>query len=83
MVLQTTNSGAIKGIYAGGHHEKIEFRCYIISTIMFIGMILIYIAEVPGIPLWTSAVLLVLSAIAVFLKAPIESENKPLNHGEL
>ena len=69
-------------IYAGGFHEKTELRCYIISTIMFVGMILIDIFGVPGIPVWTSCVLLVLSVSAVFLKAPIESDNKPLSKEE-
>lgn len=70
-------------IYAGGFHEKSELRCYITSTIMFISMILIDIVGVPGIPVWTSIVLPVLSVTAVFLKAPVESEKKPLSQGEL
>ena len=70
-------------IYSGGFHEKTELRCYITSTLMFIGMILIDKLGVPGIPIWTSFVLLALSAAAVFLRAPIESERKPLDQGEL
>jgi accessory gene regulator B len=69
-------------IYAGGFHEKTELRCYIISTFMFVGMILIDIVGVPGIPIWASCILLVLSVTAVFLKAPVESENKPFNDGD-
>ncbi|MEA4895105.1 MAG: accessory gene regulator B family protein [Oscillospiraceae bacterium] len=70
-------------IYAGGFHEKSELRCYITSTIMFISMILIDIVGVPGIPVWTSCVLLALSVTVVFMKAPVESEKKPLSQGEL
>lgn len=70
-------------VYVGGFHAKTELKCYIISTIMFIGMILIDIVCVPGIPVWTSILLLVFSVIVVLLKAPVESENKPLSQGEL
>jgi accessory gene regulator B len=70
-------------IFAGGFHEKTELRCYITSTIMFVGMILIDIVGVPGIPIWASCILLALSVTAVFLKAPVESEKKPLSQGEL
>lgn len=69
-------------IYAGGFHDKTELRCYITSTIMFVGMILIDIIGVPGIPIWTSYVLLVFSVTAVFFKAPVESEKKPLSQEE-
>jgi accessory gene regulator B len=70
-------------IYAGGFHEKTELRCYIISTIMFVGMILIDIVGVPGIPILENFILLVLSVTSVFMKAPVESEKKPLGQGEL
>jgi|GEM_PF-5504324 len=50
---------------------------------MFVGMILIDIVCVPGIPIWASCILLVLSVTAVFMKAPVESEKKPLGQGEL
>jgi len=70
-------------IYAGGFHEKTELRCYITSTIMFISMILIDIVGVPGIPVWTSCIVLVISIIVIFVKAPLESKNKSLSYDEL
>jgi accessory gene regulator B len=70
-------------IFAGGFHEKSELRCYIVSTIMFISMITVDKIGSPGIQMWTNCVVLVASVIVIFLKAPVESKNKPLSTDEV
>lgn len=67
-------------ISAGGHHANSPFRCYINSTIM-IAVLLAVIRWIPIHPV-VSIALLVLASIVVWILAPVETENNPLDETE-
>ena len=64
-------------ISAGGHHADSPFRCYINSTIM----IAILLAVIKWIPI-ASVILLVVASIVIWILAPVETENNPLDDTE-
>ena len=67
-------------ISAGGHHANSPFKCYIHSTIM-IAVLLSVIKWVPIHPA-VSIALLVISSVAIWIFAPVETENNPLDEVE-
>ncbi|MFR7986233.1 MAG: accessory gene regulator B family protein [Clostridia bacterium] len=66
--------------YAGGYHAKTPGMCYILSTIL-IACVLMVIKYAPLSTMGMHTALLA-SMIVIFVKAPIESENKPLSKRE-
>ncbi len=67
-------------INAGGHHANSPFLCYIHSTIM-IAVLLSVIKWVPIHPA-VSIALLVISSVVIWIFAPVETENNPLDEVE-
>lgn len=67
-------------ISAGGHHADSPFRCYINSTIM-IAVLLAVIKWIPIHPV-VSVILLVIASIVIWILAPVETENNPLDETE-
>ena len=67
-------------ISAGGHHADSPFRCYINSTIM-IAILLAVIKWIPINPI-ASVILLVVASIVIWILAPVETENNPLDDTE-
>lgn len=67
-------------ISAGGHHADSPFRCYINSTIM-IAILLAVIKWIPINPI-ASIILLVVASIVIWILAPVETENNPLDDTE-
>ncbi len=67
-------------INAGGHHANSPFKCYIHSTIM-IAVLLSVIKWVPIHPA-VSIALLVISSVVIWIFAPVETENNPLDEVE-
>lgn len=66
--------------YAGGYHAKTPGRCYILSIILILSALtLINIIKTID-----AAVIccFIISAIIIFIKAPVASSNKPLNSKE-
>lgn len=63
--------------FAGGYHAKTPLRCYVFSVIMLIivsiGMKYLYMAN------WVYYVVLAAATIVVFVLAPVEDRNKPLD----
>ena len=64
-------------IYGGGYHAKTEARCYLVSLIMIIVVLL----AIKLIPLNVFVVLsfLGLGSLFIWILAPIEDANKPLD----
>lgn len=67
-------------ISAGGHHADSPLKCYINSTII-ITILLAVIKWIP-IPNTFSIALLVISSITIWILAPVETENNPLDEME-
>lgn len=67
-------------ISAGGHHADTPFHCYINSTIM-IAILLAVIKWVPIHPV-VSVILLVVASVVIWILAPVEAENNPLDETE-
>ncbi len=69
--------------YSGGFHASTPGRCYLISTAMFVGMIVcegwISVHLTTGI----LAAVLVSGSAVIFALAPVESKNKPLDDDEV
>lgn len=66
--------------YAGGFHASTPTRCYFSSII--ITTVVLYII---GLPIWSDIVILFFLAVAsliIFLLAPVEDKNKPLDDKE-
>lgn len=66
--------------YAGGYHAKTPTRCYIISVVLT--MVSLYII---GLPIWSDYVILFvlsITSLIIFLLAPVEDKNKPLDDKE-
>lgn len=66
--------------YAGGYHAKTQLRCYFMSIVIIIA-VLITIKYVPMNNLVYLLCLLSSSTI-IFLLAPVQDQNKPLNEKE-
>lgn len=67
--------------YAGGYHARTQFRCYILS----VGIMSATLLVIKLIP-WTSFICLVVTFCAggiIFLFAPVEDSNKPLDQKEI
>lgn len=68
--------------YTGGYHAKTPWRCYVLTMLTVI--IALSIIRYPiVVSRNVSIVLWVLSGIAIFLWAPVEAENKPLDQLEI
>lgn len=67
--------------YAGGYHAKTPGRCYFLSTLL-IACVLVVLKYVPF-SMEGMYIALVIATAVIFVKAPVESENKPLNDREL
>jgi len=67
--------------YAGGAHARTPLRCYIVSVIMTV-CILLGIKYIPhdDFIIW---ILTLISGIVIFIFAPIGDENKPLDEIEI
>ena len=66
--------------YAGGYHAKTQLRCYIYSVLL-ISKVLLLVKFIP----WTNPVtigLLLISYLIIFILAPVEDSNKPLDKDE-
>lgn len=65
--------------YAGGYHAKTELRCYAISTVLVlialctIRIVSDYIEHIVLFPIF------LLSSLIIFLLAPVDSANKPID----
>ncbi len=67
-------------INAGGHHADSPFNCYIHSTIMIV-VLLSIIKWIPIHPIVSTA-LFMISSIVIWITAPVETENNPLDEVE-
>ncbi len=67
-------------INAGGHHADSPFKCYIHSTIMIV-VLLSIIKWIPIHPIVSTA-LFMISSIVIWITAPVETENNPLDEVE-
>ena len=65
-------------IYAGGYHTATRRRCFILT---YISSAICIIASFT-IPLKYLYIILIIADILIVIKAPVESENKPLNRLE-
>lgn len=65
---------------AGGHHASSPLKCYINSTIM-IAVLLSVIKWIPIRPIAAIA-LLAVSSVIIFIFAPVETKNNPLDESE-
>lgn len=65
---------------AGGHHASSPIKCYINSTFI----IAFLLAVIKWVPIHSIAAiaLLVISSIVIFILAPVETENNPLDEAE-
>lgn len=66
--------------YAGGYHAKTPFRCYILSIVMISATLLVVRK-----PIWNLFSVISVSATTstiIFLLAPVEDKNKPLQENE-
>lgn len=66
--------------FAGGLHTKTPLRCYVFSIVLIV-VALLAIRLVPwNYPVY--AILTIVSSLVIFILAPIEDENKPLDDVE-
>ena len=65
---------------AGGHHASGPFKCYVNSTIII--AVLLSIIKWVAIPIFISIVILAVSSAIIFILAPVETENNPLDEEE-
>ena len=67
--------------YAGGYHAKTQLRCYVYSVLL-ISTVLLLVKFIT----WTSSATIGLSLISdliIFILAPVENSNKPLDKDEV
>lgn len=67
--------------YAGGYHANTQLKCYFSSTVTLIGVLLL-VKLVP----WNFFICLIAAiaaGIVIFLLAPVEDANKPLDQTEI
>ncbi len=67
-------------INAGGHHASSPFKCYVNSTVIIVA--LLSIIKWVAIPTFISIVILTVSSAVIFILAPVETENNPLDEVE-
>ena len=67
--------------YAGGYHAKTSQICYVLSTLLIFGALQL-IKCFPENSIWFLLFVVSFSTITIFIKAPVESINKPLNQNE-
>lgn len=67
--------------YAGGYHASTQGRCYILT--MFIIIISLSTIKYITINMVLALILWLLFGIVIFLWAPVEAENKPLEQMEI
>lgn len=67
-------------IHAGGFHSVSQLRCYLYS-ISVIAIVLYLLANV-SFSIWVSVPVVCISALLIFLLAPVEDPNKPLDYLE-
>ncbi|WZL82448.1 accessory gene regulator B family protein [Vallitaleaceae bacterium 9-2] len=72
----TTAYGLLR-IVAGGYHARTQRNCYIFSIAMII-VVLSFLSYVPWIP-WIFLPLVGLASLFIFILAPVEDANKPLD----
>ena len=65
---------------AGGHHASSPLKCYINSTVII--AVLLSIIKWVLIPKLISIVILIVSSVVIFILAPVETENNPLDEVE-
>lgn len=73
-------SYSILRVYAGGYHASTPIRCYLFSIVMIVAVLLL----MKSIP-WNgfiSIIITISSGINIFLMAPVEDANKPLDPEE-
>lgn len=68
--------------YSGGYHARTSVRCYFLSVCLMIVVLKIIDITISNEYYHIVFVVLLLSGLVIILKAPIESENKPLNDAE-
>lgn len=68
-------------IYAGGYHAKTPLQCAVKTWLLFIGILILY-KYFPGL-LWVQILLLVITGLSLWVFAPVEHENKPLEEYEV
>lgn len=66
--------------YAGGYHAKTPQLCYILSTLLIFSALMV-VKYFPN-NNFIVQITVGISALLIFLDAPIESKNKPLNEKE-
>lgn len=66
--------------YAGGYHAKTRIGCYIVSVLMLL-LMLISVKLVSNFDALTNAVyvIAVISGVIIWILAPVETSNKPLD----
>lgn len=75
----TVSYGLLRPV-AGGYHARLQRNCYIFSLILIIAVL----CALQWLP-WNSIiclVMLLLSDMVIFILAPVEDENKPLDEKE-
>lgn len=68
--------------YAGGYHADSRMRCYLISWLMMLSVLLIVQYCPAEVMFWTSAILLIPLYLLIFSLAPVGNINKPLDEIE-
>lgn len=66
--------------YAGGYHARNAKVCYILSTVLI--LLVLLLIKCLSFRWITVVVLLLLADFIIWLKAPVESENRTLTDGE-
>lgn len=67
--------------YAGGYHSSTQWGCYVLTILIFI--IALSTIKYFTISISVALILWALSGMAIFLWAPVEAENKPLDQMEI
>lgn len=67
--------------YAGGYHAATKLRCYIISCVSILSVLLI-LRFLPGICYLYSMYLAVFSGVLLLFLVPVETKNKPMDDSE-
>lgn len=67
-------------VNAGGHHASSPLKCYINSTVII--ALLLSIIKWIAIPTFISMAILTVSSAVIFILAPVETENNPLDESE-
>lgn len=66
--------------FAGGYHAKTPTRCYLVSVIMLIAVLLSM--KYLILPDWLYYTILLMAILVIFVFSPVEAMNKPLNKAE-